>query len=377
VAKKFMSPPVSAMTGLGGGSGDAGDGVEVVQVLIAGQVGDDAGDPGVEDLDELGQVVDLVQQVPAHPTVMCGELAVQSGDQFGDLSAGAGDGEFGQHVRVAFAGDQRVQDPAGTDSGHITEHAGQLQAGVFEFLLQALDLSAPVGSEFAAAAGHVAQFPDLAGRHERAHDHARGARAGQERRVGRVGLAAPDAAQMRRIDQHHVQPRLQQVVHRAPVIRGRLEHHHLDAGLKQPVQQPAQLRHRRVEPFRLQRPRAGAFRVRRPDAGHQEPLAQVQPGRSHVEDLVMHHAFAHSVRPFPHTDNDYGPSGGIREAKETDTRALAATIGHLDANRSPRTDPRRQADIRAHTASQAYRLTGRPAPTSSRPRGDRAAAGGC
>ena len=43
----------------------------------------------------------------------------------------------------------------------------------------------------------------------------------------------------------------------------------------------------------------------------------------------MHHAFAHSVRPFTPADNDHGPSGGIREGKETDTSALAANIGHL------------------------------------------------
>ena len=57
------------------------------------------------------QLVDVVQVHPQQQRVVVVEAAHQGLAQLGDLGPHAGQGHVGQHLGVAFAGDQRLQHP--------------------------------------------------------------------------------------------------------------------------------------------------------------------------------------------------------------------------------------------------------------------------
>lgn len=78
-----------------------------------------------------------------------------------------------------------------------------------------------------------------------------------------VSLAALDSTQMRGIDRHQVQPSvLQRVVHRMPIVRGRLEGSHFHRALGQPVTKASDSLGGDVEPLSLQQPPACPPRIR-------------------------------------------------------------------------------------------------------------------
>ncbi|MDQ1025621.1 hypothetical protein QF035_003203 [Streptomyces umbrinus] len=204
-------------------------------MLVLAQQG---GDTGVEDSDRLLEPVRLVQVVLDHEGVVVGEVAVQCLDQGGDLGTGLADGKIRKAFTVAFTGDQGCQDRPSGLPGHIGQHGGELHPGVLQLLLQPLDLPACRTQEFGAAPGQVTQFPHHAAGDEGRHHHSRRAGPGQERGVARIALAAPDPLQVRGVDQHQVQLRLQQVVDPAPVVGRCFHDHHVDLAFHQPGQEP-------------------------------------------------------------------------------------------------------------------------------------------
>jgi hypothetical protein len=74
-----------------------------------GDRGDRLLDLGSELVDLAGKRVDLVQQHPGEEGVVVGELAGEGLHQRGALDAQPPAGQFGQHLRVALPGDQRLQ----------------------------------------------------------------------------------------------------------------------------------------------------------------------------------------------------------------------------------------------------------------------------
>ena len=118
--------------------------------------------------------------------------------------------------QIALPGDERGHDGPAGDPLDVADHTGQLHPGVLQLLLQALDLLTAGHRQFGAPAGQITQLADRPRWHERADDHSGGAGSGQERRIRRIGLTAPDTAQVCWVDQHQVQRLLQRVVHIAP-----------------------------------------------------------------------------------------------------------------------------------------------------------------
>ena len=74
---------------LGGGTADAWHGVQVGQIVV--MPGGQLGDPCVQVGNEGTQVVDLGQQVSAHPGVVVGEGAIESLDELAGLAFGLPD----------------------------------------------------------------------------------------------------------------------------------------------------------------------------------------------------------------------------------------------------------------------------------------------
>ena len=95
-----------------------------------------------------------------------GEAAVERLAERGDLLAQRALGELGQHVGVVGAGDQRVEHPAGGHAEHLGRDRRQLDPGVLQGLLDALDLAGAFLDLRLAVADEVAQLPQRSGRHE-------------------------------------------------------------------------------------------------------------------------------------------------------------------------------------------------------------------
>ena len=72
----------------------------------------------------------------------------------------------------------------------LRRHRGQLDAGVLEGLLQALDLPGPGFDLGLPVAGDVAEFPDLCRRHEARTDHAVSRDVGEPLGVREIALAS-------------------------------------------------------------------------------------------------------------------------------------------------------------------------------------------
>jgi hypothetical protein len=124
-------------------------------------------DPRRQFCDRRGELVDALQTQPAQKRVVVTEVAGQRLHQLWDLRAHPGLGHLGEHLRVAFAVDQRGQHRPPGDPEDVGGHRRQLDPGVFEFLLQPLRLSAAFGQQCAPVAGQVSQLPDRLRRHER------------------------------------------------------------------------------------------------------------------------------------------------------------------------------------------------------------------
>ena len=121
--------------------------------------------------DGLVQVVDVGQHLRDQQPVMVGaNRPSRASRSAGSLAAQPALGQLGQHLRVVGAGHQRVQHRPAGDAQHVGGHAGQLDPGVLQDLLQPLGLPGALLDQRLAVAGQVAQLPDRLGRHEAGAD---------------------------------------------------------------------------------------------------------------------------------------------------------------------------------------------------------------
>ena len=102
-------------------------------------------DPGRQLADRRDELVDALKMQPAQERVVFAEVAGQRRHQLRDLRPHPGLGHLGQHLRVAFAVDQRGQHLPSRHTEDVGRHRRQLDPGVLEFLLQPLRLPAALG----------------------------------------------------------------------------------------------------------------------------------------------------------------------------------------------------------------------------------------
>ena len=89
----------------------------------------------------------------------------------GDLGAHPGAGHLRQHVRVAFAGDQRRHHRPSGDPENVGGHHRQLDAGVLEELFHPVLFRRTGSHQIDAVAGQVTQPPDRPRRYETGAQH--------------------------------------------------------------------------------------------------------------------------------------------------------------------------------------------------------------
>ncbi|QIY76474.1 hypothetical protein HEP84_54245 [Streptomyces sp. RLB1-33] len=159
---------------LRGAGADAGDLVEALGVgdrhqgalsgafvvLSGGQLGQTQGDPGGELVDLHGEVVDGVQQHPAHECVVLFEPAGQSLSQGAVAGLDGAVGQVRQGFRAALARDQCLQHRASGDAEDVGDHGGQLDLGVLEEFLGALLVAGALVRHHRPGPGQIAQFTD-------------------------------------------------------------------------------------------------------------------------------------------------------------------------------------------------------------------------
>ena len=97
--------------------------------------------------------------------------------------------------------------------------ARKFDPGVFEQLLQPLNLLGAGPGDGGARPGQIAQHPDRRRWHKRGADEPVGAQVGQPRRIRDVGLTAGHIARGLGVDQHHRQLFFEQVIKRLPGSR--------------------------------------------------------------------------------------------------------------------------------------------------------------
>ena len=249
---------------------------------------------------------DRADPQPVMGVEVSGERLAQRGDLLAHLPAR----ELGEHVRVGLAGDQRVEHVAPGLAHDVRRDGVELDAGVFERLVQPVDLARAFLDLRLAIAREVAQLADRLGRHEVGLQQPGFGELAQPRRVGDVGLAARDLLDVPRVDQHAVELVLQDRPRRLPIDAGGLHHHLRDAVAGEPVaqrQQPAHGGRELRDVLLAPAAHAGHARAR----GHLR-LVDVQRRRA-LDDRL--HCSPPSGRPF----HDRRP--GASETNESDSRA--------------------------------------------------------
>ena len=254
--------------------------------------GREGADRGVEQVGDLGdprgQLVELAQQHPGQLGVVVGEPAVQGLFQVGSAGAGPAFGQLGQCRGVALPGDQRLDHRPAGDPERVGEYRRDLDQGVLEQLLDPLLDPDTVDDQIEPGPGQVPHPAHRLGRHQRRRDHRALRQLGQPHRVDLVGLRpARDVLGLRGVDQPHRQPgRLQQVVERAPVVRGGLHHHPLHPLAAQVITQLDQRRGARPHRPHLGHPPPRDRRVRHPQTHHPAGLGHINR-RDPFHDLLV------------------------------------------------------------------------------------------
>jgi len=157
-------------------------------------------------------------------------------------------GERGQGVGIALAGDQSPDHGAAGQPDDVRDDRVELDVGILQRLLQALDMAASFANELLAGTQQAAQFLCLGIRHKAAADQPMGHQIGQPGGVVDIGLAPRNVLDVPGIDQHQGKIVVaQNVPNRLPVDAGRL-HRDVRALLAcQPLRQGQEILCRRPE----------------------------------------------------------------------------------------------------------------------------------
>jgi hypothetical protein len=194
---------------------------------------------GIQTLDGRAQVVDVVQVHLEQERVVRTEPALQCAAELGDLGPHPGAGHVRQHLGVPRPRDERLEHLPGRLAEHVGDHRVELDARVFQELLDALGLLGPVLDELLAVPGQVPEPRDHRGRHERASKQPALQQLGQPGRIGHVGLASGYGLHVLGVHEQQLEAGrfLQDVPDRPPVDAGCLHGHLGDPLGRQPVPQ--------------------------------------------------------------------------------------------------------------------------------------------
>ena len=149
------------------------------------------GDAGAQLGDLAVEGGDLVQEQLGELAVVVIEHAVQRFDQAGMLGLHPAAGQGGQLMRVALAGDHRLDHVLRRDRGQRAGHGRYLDQRAFQQLFQPLEAAGALLGQPDPRAGVVPQVPDRPGRHERGPQQSH---LGQPRQPLRVQLVSPGPA---------------------------------------------------------------------------------------------------------------------------------------------------------------------------------------
>jgi hypothetical protein len=232
--------------------------------------------------DGLIQRIDMTQVKLEHEAVMGANVAAQRLAQLGAAGLDATVDARDQALGISLAVDDGLRHCAPALAQEVAEHDAELEVGVFEHFLDALDVCAPLAHELLAGARERAQFLHGDRGHEARPDQAVGKQVGQPRRVIDVGLAPRHVLDMRRVGWRQLEVAFQDMPDRLPVHASRLHGDVLDAKAIEPIDQGQQPRGGRGKsPDCLQR-RALAADAH---ASHDALLAHVQAGAARVDDF--------------------------------------------------------------------------------------------
>jgi hypothetical protein len=226
-------------------------------------------------------------------------VAPQRGPELGELDAQATLGQLGHSGGVAAAPDEGGEHGPARHPQDVAGHRRQLDARVFQHLLQALGLAGALLDDDLAVAGEVAQLADRAGWHKARADQAVLDQLADPGRIGHVGRAARHMVQVGRVQQPALELVLQQLPDRLPVAPGRLHPHPAHPQAAQPLRQQPQPGGGRGEPTGLGV--APTMTIRHPHTRGHGVLVHVQAGATRHQRL---HLLA------PPLDNRSLPSGG-------------------------------------------------------------------
>ena len=164
-----------------------------------------------------------------HEAVMRADMPAQRLQQLGAAGLDARADARGQALGVAVPVDEGLQHRTAALAQDIRKHDAELEVGVFEHLLDALGVGAPLAHELLAGARERAQLLHGSRRHEAGPDQAVRQQVGQPRRVVDVGLAAGHVLYVRGVGQHQLEVAFEHMPHRFPVHAGGLHGDVLDA----------------------------------------------------------------------------------------------------------------------------------------------------
>jgi hypothetical protein len=183
--------------------------------------------------------------------VVGAEASSQRFGQGRDLRAQLALRQLGESRSVSFASDQRLDHRPTRLRQYPGSDRGQLDAGVLQDLLQALNLGRARVDLRPAIARQLPQLTDRRRRHKAGPDHPVRSHVSQPLGIAEVALTAGDPPHVARVAQPHDESRLKRIEDGFPVHASGFHRHQLHLSLGQPSLQLGETGGRSGKPFLL------------------------------------------------------------------------------------------------------------------------------
>ena len=235
---------------LGHGATDAGNAFEQLGRLT--KRAERRLQPGVDRREGAVEGVDEVEVQPEVEAVLVGDMTAQ---RLEELAVARLDPALLEpQERLGFvvpSGDGLEHRPAGLPDD-VRHHAGQLDVGILQRLLDPLNVPRLLAHQGLARPGQIADLLLRRGRYEAGPQQTVRQQLRQPGRIIHVGLAARDVAEVPRVHQHELDRAFEHVPDRLPVHARRLHRRVGTPVLGQPLTEPEQLGRRGPELAELQ-----------------------------------------------------------------------------------------------------------------------------
>lgn len=188
------------------------------------------------------QRVNVAQVQLEHEAVVRADVYAQGFEHVGSTGLDSTTHARGQSLGIGLTVNERLQHGTPALAQDIAEHDTELEVGVFEHLLDALDVGAPIAHELLSGARERAQLLHGHRWHETRADQAVGKQVGQPHRVVDVGLAPGHVLDLCGVGPHQLKVAVEHMPHGLPVHAGGLHGNVLGAQGFEPVGQLKQAR---------------------------------------------------------------------------------------------------------------------------------------